>query len=119
MIGNRVQIVAVVEDDLGMLGGLNRLLLAHGFRVEKFTSAESFLETKTEADCLLLDIHLGGISGIELRRRLTSLGVNLPVIFMTAVDNEIARREALEVGCVAFLRKPFSAKLLLDAISGI
>lgn len=114
-----MQTVAVVEDDPGMLEGLNRLLLAHGFGVERYTSAESFLEGKSEADCLLLDVHLGGISGIELQRRLASRGVNLPVIFMTAIENEIARQEAVEVGCVAFLRKPFRAKLLFDAIESI
>jgi FixJ family two-component response regulator len=113
--------IAVVEDDPSMLQGLNRLLSAHGFRVQTFTSAELFLGdiANCEAECLLLDIHLGGISGIDLRRQLTSSGRNLPVIFMTAIDNEVTRHEALDVGCVAYLRKPFLAKLLIDAINGI
>ena len=113
--------IAVIEDDPSMLQGLNRLLSAHGFRVERFTSAESFLDgiAKCEAECLLLDIQLGGISGIDLKRQLASSGRNLPVIFMTAIDNEATRHEAFEVGCVAYLRKPFLAKLLIDAINGI
>ena len=113
--------IAVVEDDPSMLQGLNRLLLAHGFRVERFTSAESFLDdiARCEAKCLLVDIHLGGMSGIDLKRRLTSSGSPMPVIFMTAIDNEATRKEAVEVGCVAYLRKPFLAKLLIDAINGI
>jgi FixJ family two-component response regulator len=76
--------IAVIDDNPSMLQGLNRLLSAHGFRVQTFASAESLLENiaKCEADCLLLDIHLGGISGIDLRRRLTSSGTDLPVIFM-------------------------------------
>jgi len=113
--------IAVVEDDPSMLQGINRLLLAHGFRVERFTSAESFLDdvARCEAKCLLVDIHLGGMSGIDLKRRLTSTGRHMPVIFMTAIDNAATRQEALEVGCVAYLKKPFLAKLLIDAINGI
>src|SRR6266699_1513699 len=113
--------IAVVEDDPSMLQGLNRLLSAHGFRVERFTSAELFLTdiARCEAKCLLVDIHLGGMSGVYLKRRLTSLGSDMPVIFMTAIDNEATRQEAFEVGCVAYLRKPFLAKLLIDAINGI
>ena len=113
--------IAVVEDDPSMLQGINRLLLAHGFRVERFTSAESFLDdvARCEAKCFLVDIHLGGMSGIDLKRRLTSTGSRMPVIFMTAIDNAATRQEALEVGCVAYLKKPFLAKLLIDAINGI
>jgi CheY-like chemotaxis protein len=59
------------------------------------------------------------MSGIDLKRRLTSSGSDMPVIFMTAIDNETTRQEAFEVGCVAYLRKPFLAKLLIDAINGI
>jgi FixJ family two-component response regulator len=113
--------IAVVEDDPSMLQGLNRLLMAHGFHVQRFTSAESFLDDvgRCDAKCVVADIHLGGISGIDLKRRLTSSGSDLPVIFMTAIDNEATRQEAFEVGCVAYLRKPFLAKLLIDAINGI
>jgi len=72
-IGNRMRTIAVIEDDPSMLQGLNRLLAAHGFRVERFTSAESFLDEVAgcEANCLLVDIHLGGTSGIDLKRLLT------------------------------------------------
>jgi FixJ family two-component response regulator len=120
-IGNRMRTIAVVEDDPSMLQGLNRLLLAHGYRVEKFTSAESFLGdvARCEAKCLLVDIHLGGMSGIDLKRRLASSGSDTPVIFMTAIDNEATRQEAFNAGCVAYLRKPFLAKLLIDAINSV
>jgi FixJ family two-component response regulator len=113
--------IAVVDDNPSMLQGLSRLLSAHGFRVRAFSSAESFLDdiARCDADCLLLDIHLGGISGIDLQRRLTSSGADLPVIFMTAIDNEATRQEAFDAGCVAYLRKPFLAKLLIDAINAI
>jgi FixJ family two-component response regulator len=120
-MGNRMRTIAIVDDNPSMLQGLNRLLSAHGFRVQTFASAESFLEdiAKCKADCLLLDIHLGGMSGIDLQRRLTSLGSDLPVIIMTAVDNEVTRREAFDAGCVVYLKKPFLAKLLIDAINKI
>jgi FixJ family two-component response regulator len=120
-IGNRMRTIAVVEDDPSMLQGLNRLLLAHGYRVERFTSAESFLDDVAgrEATCLLVDIHLGGMSGTDLKRRLASSGSDMPVIFMTAIDNEVTRQDAFDAGCVAYLRKPFLAKLLIDAINSV
>lgn len=111
--------IAVVDDNTSMLRGLSRLLSAHGFQVQTFASAELFLDgiRKCEADCLLLDIHLGGISGIDLHRKLTMSGIDLPVIIMTAIDSEATRQEALDAGCIAYLKKPFLAKLLIDAIN--
>lgn len=116
---NRMRTIAVVDDNPSMLQGLNRLLSAHGFRVQTFASAELFLDdiAKCEAECLLLDVHLGGISGIGLQRQLISSGRKMPVIFMTAIDTEATRQEAFEVGCVAYLRKPFLSQLLIDAIN--
>jgi FixJ family two-component response regulator len=113
--------IAVVEDDPSMLQGLSRLLTAHGFRVDRFTSAESFLDSlaQCEAACLVVDIHLGGISGIDLKRKLVASGNDFPVIFMTAVDSEATRQAAVDAGCVAYLRKPFLSKLLVEAISQV
>jgi FixJ family two-component response regulator len=111
-------LVAVVEDDPDMRKGLQRLLNVHGFDTEVFTSAEEFLarEAKTEAICLVLDIQLAGMSGIDLRRRLFASDCKVPVIFITALDDEAIQREAMETGCVAYLRKPFPANLLIGAI---
>jgi FixJ family two-component response regulator len=67
--------------------------------------------------CLLLDIHLGGISGLELQRWLAASGPKCPIIFMTAMDDDATRRDAADSGCVAYLKKPFAPQLLLDAIS--
>src|SRR4030081_3735149 len=98
--------IAVVEDDPSMLQGLSRLLSVHGFRVKKFSSAESFLEdvARCEANCVRVDIHLAGISGIDLKRRLTSSGSDLPVIFMTGIDNEATRQEVLGSGYLIELK---------------
>jgi FixJ family two-component response regulator len=114
----RRKLVVVVDDDKSMLKGLERLLNASGFDTEVFCSAEAFLARKAarEAACLVLDIHLGGMSGIELRRRLAASGSAVPVIFMTAFDDEGTHDEAAEAGCVACLRKPFPARLLIGAI---
>ena len=96
-----------------MLKAIERLLTARGFATQGFASAEAFLDSRTAKDaaCLVLDIHLGGMSGIELRRRLNAVRSTLPVIFITAVDDEAVQREAMEVGCVACLRKPFPGNL--------
>lgn len=112
------KVVAIVDDDPAMLKAVGRLLRAMGFDAITFPSAEAFLEgaTACKPECLVLDINLGGISGIELRRQLASSGCDLPIIFITAVDDEPTHREATEAGCVAFLRKPFPAKSLVDAI---
>ena len=114
----RRKIVAVVDDDPSMLNAAESLLDAQGFATVVFASAEEFLDrgAATQVDCLLLDIHLGGVSGIELRRRLKDFGSMLPVIFMTALDDEAMRERAIKAGCVAFLRKPFQADQLIDAI---
>ncbi len=112
------KVVGIVDDDPSMLKAAGDLLDAHGFATRKYASAEEFLncDVGAQVDCLLLDIHLGGMSGIDLNRHLKAEGSRLPVIFMTALDDEVARQEALSVGCVACLRKPFAARQLMDAI---
>ena len=108
----------VVDDDVDILKGFERLLRAHGFDVEAFNSIEEFHKRARPADamCLVLDIHLNDVSGIELRRQLTLSGSSLPVIFVTADDSEATHKAALEAGCVAYLVKPVPGRLLMDAI---
>ena len=110
--------VIVVDDNEGLLKSVARLLAHHGIDSRMFASGEALLEADTvqTATCLLLDIHLGGISGIELQRRLAASGSKRPVIFMTANDDEATRNEAMDAGCIAYLRKPFAGQVLLDAI---
>jgi FixJ family two-component response regulator len=90
---------------------VSHLTLARG-------GAEALLnsDAAVTANPMLLDIHLGGISGIELRRRLLASGSDCPVIFMTAIDDDATRKEAMNAGCVAYLKKPFAPNLLLDAL---
>jgi FixJ family two-component response regulator len=111
-------IVAVVDNDPNMLKALDRLLKAHGYVVHAFHSAEAFLASDSAGDvsCLVLDINLDGMSGLEVPRELTKAGLVIPVIFMTAYDSLAVKQQALELGCVAYLLKPFAAALLLEAI---
>ena len=110
--------VAVVEDDASMLRSIQRLLAAHGFAVEGFPSAEAFLGRDPDRPLarVVVDIHLPGMSGLELRRRMTASGSALPVIFMTGIDNDAIEAAAIQLGCVAYLRKPFPAELLINAL---
>ena len=110
--------VAIVEDDETGRRSLERLLQASGYATTSFASAEDFLESGIgdRVIGLVLDIHLGGMSGIELRRRLTTVRSLLPVVFITAYDDEATRREAIAAGCVDYLRKPFDANRLTEAL---
>jgi FixJ family two-component response regulator len=112
------KLVLVVDDDPSILGAVDRLLRVAGFDTEVFSNVESFLARSNlrNARCLVLDIHLNGMSGIELRRQLTLSGIELPVIFITANDSQATRKAAMEAGCVAYLPKPFPTKSLMDAI---
>src|SRR5882757_10857239 len=101
-------VVIVVDDDPGVLKSVARLLAHHGIGSRTFASAEALLESDSvqTATCLLLDVHLEGISGIELQRRLTASGSKCPVIFMTAGDDEATYNEAMDNGgCIAYSRK--------------
>ena len=118
-MGRRI-LIYVLDDDPDMLKGLERLLKVHGFRPKLFQSAENFLASVDKDDdalCLLLDVHLNGASGIDVKRHLMGSGIHLPVIFITANDNDATRRSIADVGCVAYLPKPFSAKSLVEAIA--
>lgn len=110
--------IAVVDDDSSMLQAIRRLCRAAGFGVRTFSSAEALLQSgaAAEAACFVFDIHLPGLSGLELRQRLLDLGIRRPVIFITAYDEPSIREAAEAAGAVAFLMKPFSGRILLSAI---
>ena len=112
------EVVAVVDDDPAMRRALKNFLSSFEYAVHVFDSAEAFLRTAagSKADCLVIDVQLPGISGIQLARELSKAGFTFPVIFMTAVDDDVIRRQAARVGCVAYLHKPFASDLLIEAI---
>jgi len=110
--------VFVVDDDDSVRKALKRLLRANGYQVMTFESAEDFLLSggvRTEG-CIVLDIGLPGMSGLELYEKLASSEAKNPVIFITAQDNPQWQKRAAETDAVAYLRKPFDQQLLLDAL---
>jgi FixJ family two-component response regulator len=112
------RLVFVVDDDLSTLKGLGRLLREHSFDTMLFSSAQELEDRNdfTQGICVVLDIQLNGVSGIELRYRLIEAGISLPVIYITASDNDMIRAAAMESGCVAYLTKPFPARSLIEPI---
>lgn len=109
----------MVDDDPSLLRALRRLLLAAGFEVLAFDSAEALLASKVPADnaCLLLDLYLPGMSGADLCRTLAASGRRLPTILMTARDDQATQRIVRETGALATLYKPFDEDPLLDTIA--
>ena len=117
----RVQtnVVSIVDDNPPMLQAVDRLLRASGYSTELFASGVDFLNgaASSAATCLVIDIHLGDMSGIDLARRLAARGFAAPIIFMSATVEPATRKAAIDAGCVALLHKPFPAGLLLKTVS--
>ncbi|ADE14689.1 response regulator receiver [Nitrosococcus halophilus Nc 4] len=112
-------VIYIVDDDDSVLRSLRRLIKSAGFVVETFTSAESFLQTghPREKGCLILDIQLPGINGLDLQEKLASAHCKLPIIFITARTDTASQVRALAAGAVAFLFKPVDDQVLLDGIN--
>lgn len=111
--------IGVVDDDESFCRSLGRLLRASDFQPVTYSSAEAFLADAKHPrfDCLLLDVELGGISGIELQRRLLAVGSTTPVIYLTAHDDVTTRSSAEKTGCVAFISKVEKSDVLMKAIA--
>ena len=110
--------IAVIDDDPGVRSALARLLSAIGYPTETFGSAGEFLRAAPISDvaCIVVDVGLGNTSGLELVRELSVSGLGFPVIFITSAEDEAIQRQAAELGCIAFLRKPFAADRLVEAV---
>lgn len=118
MLSERSLRVFVVDDDDSVRKALKRLLRANGYQVVTFESAEEFLLIGRGCGdgCIVLDIRLPGISGLDLYEKLVSFGANFPVIFITAQDNPDWQKRAAATDAVAYLRKPFDEQSLLEAL---
>ena len=112
-------VIAIIDEDRSMRETLKNLLWAAGYEAELYDSAAAFLSaaTESEAMCLLLDVQLGATCGIELARLLGERGFDFSIIFMSGSDNKTTRERAINAGAVAYLRKPFSGKSLIEALS--
>jgi FixJ family two-component response regulator len=117
-VEGRSPLIAIVEDDASMLRSIQRLLAIEGVSVEAYESAEAFLDRRStnQVDCLVLDIQLPKMSGLELRQQLTTMGSDIPVIFITAIEDKSVENAATRLGCVAYLRKPFPPEMLIAAV---
>ncbi len=111
-------LVSILDDDVSVRRSTRRLLRSSGFRAEAFASAEEFLDSKSAAEtaCLILDLRMPGMNGLELQRRLSQNGHRVPIVFLSAHASEEDERSALRAGAVRFLRKPTSKEALLGAI---
>jgi len=111
-------LIAIVDDEKSVRQALGRLVVSAGLEAEVFSSAEEFLQSCTDhhPDCLILDLRLRGMDGLELQSRLAAAHHSMPIIFISAHDDPGPRAQALNAGATAFLSKPFNDKVLLEAI---
>jgi FixJ family two-component response regulator len=114
----RAKMVAVVEDDESYRVALQRLLKSAGFQVRSFASAEDFLDSgqQHETACLIADIRMPGMSGLDLQAKLNADHCPIPIIFITAHGDEQMRLQAMRGGAVKFLGKPFDSAILLESV---
>lgn len=119
--GNGIErsLISVVDDDESVRESLPDLIKEFGFAAHAFTSAEEFLasDSVNRTRCLVLDIAMPGMSGLDLQRALKDRSLQIPIVFITAQKDEVLRKRALEQGAAGFLLKPFSDTALLEALN--
>jgi FixJ family two-component response regulator len=111
-------VIVIVDDDDALRNSLDDLIRSIGFRSLNFRSAEAFLKSNEarEAACLILDVRMPGMNGLDLQRKIVAGDWRIPIIFITSHVDDDARTRALEAGAVGFLYKPFREEELLNAI---
>ena len=111
-------VIGIVDDDESVRDSISSLLRSAGYKTESFESAEAYLNSDraSEPNCLLLDVRMPGLSGLQLQSELNHQKVSIPVIFITAHPDEQVRERALSEGAVAVLGTPFNDEVLLGAI---
>ena len=115
---SRVPLISIVDDDDALRNSLDDLIRSIGFRTQGFPSAEAFLNSHQVHDtaCLILDVRMPGMNGLDLQRQMVAANRRIPIIFITSHADDNARARALEDGALAFLYKPFREEELLNAI---
>jgi FixJ family two-component response regulator len=114
-------LIAIIDDDESVCRALRRLVRSFAMEAETFTSGQGFLDLldampSFQPDCLVLDVQMPGMNGLEVKDRLATIGNAIPVIFITAYDEVGVREKALTAGALAFLRKPFDDELLVKTV---
>jgi FixJ family two-component response regulator len=114
----RAPLISIVDDDDSLRNSLGNLLRSVGLRVQEFASADAFLGSQSgrETACLILDVRMPGMNGLELQRHIVAADWRLPIVFITSHADDDARTRALGAGAVGFLYKPFREQEILDAI---
>jgi FixJ family two-component response regulator len=120
-MSNAKPLIAIVDDDESVCRALKRLVRSLGMNAETFASGQQFLDLieampSFHPDCLVVDVQMPGLNGLEVQERLATNGNPLPVIFITAHDEAVPRERALAAGAVAFVRKPFQDELLIKTL---
>jgi FixJ family two-component response regulator len=117
----KIPLISIVDDDRSVGEAISSLMKAIGFDAQVFTSAEDFLGSDRLPDtgCVIADIQMPGLNGLELQHRLVTEGHQIPIIFITAFPNDTTRTRALRAGAVSFLSKPFSEEELLACIRSV
>lgn len=114
----RVPLISIVDDDDALRTSLDDLVRSIGFRTQGFPSSEAFLSSNQARDtaCLILDVRMPGMNGLDLQRQIVAANWRIPIIFITSHADDDAQARALEAGAVDFLYKPFREQELLNAI---
>jgi FixJ family two-component response regulator len=114
----RNAVIAIVDDDLSVRRSLQRLIRSAGWNAESFASAQEFLARPGPGtpSCLVLDLRLPGLSGLDLQKRMAEIGLEIPIVFLTGHGNIPASVQAMKAGAVEFLTKPFDEEDLFQAI---
>ena len=114
----RENLISLVDDDESIRRTTTLLIESFGFQAAAFESAESFLKSGQlhETSCLIVDMQMPGMNGLQLQSHLAASGYKIPIIFITAYDNKESRQQAMQAGAIAFLGKPFNDKHLLQTI---
>ena len=115
------QLVAIVDDDASVRLSASRLIRSLGYRAEAFGSAEEFLDSgrATDTACLILDVRMPNVDGLELQRRLVAGELSIPIVFITARASDDEERRALRAGAVAFMRKPVDRETLVRVLAEV
>ena len=110
--------ISVVDDDESIRRTTTFLIESFGFRAASFESAENFLNSGQlhDTSCLIVDVQMPGMSGLELQSELAAAGYDIPIIFITAYENNVSRQQAMHAGAVGFLGKPFNDEQLLQTV---
>ena len=115
---SKVPTIAIVDDDESVRVSTRFLVESLGFETLAFESAEDFLQSKeaSRSACVISDVNMPGLSGVELQRRLRAGGCNVPMIFMTAFPDEAIEKRAMKAGAVCYLSKPFDGRTLIECL---